>query len=123
MKITDVKVALVSDDEKLKALVSIVIDNCVFVRDIEVTSGKIGLSVTVPVKKMEDGSHCDLAHLLGKPAMRIIEDRILVEYDKAWSSEEKAEESVKGRSCDNTIPNKVAKGTSKRDLLPLNRSR
>ena len=107
MKITDVKVALVSDDEKLKASVSIVIDNCIFIRDIKVTSGKTALSVTVPVKKMEDGSYCDPAHLLGKPAMRIIEDHILVEYDKAWSSEKKLGRVLRAGMPDRTrLPRK-----------------
>ena len=114
MKITDVKVVLVSGDEKLKASVSIVIDNCVLVRDIKVISGKTGLSVAMPVKKMEDGSHSDLAHLLGKPAMQMIEDRVLVEYDRAWSSEKKPKESVEVGSLDNTMQSEVAKETLKR---------
>ena len=89
MKITDVKVSPVSGDKKLKALAAIVIDDCILIKDIKVISDKTGLFIVMPtksdmpVKKTKDGSHRGLDHLIGKPAMQMIEDRILVEYNKA----------------------------------------
>lgn len=103
MKITDVKIILVADDEQLKAFVSIVIDNCFVVKDIKVISGKIGLFVAMPAKKMKDGSHRDVAHPLDKPTRQMIEDHVLGEYNKTWSDEKKAEDSLEIRSHNNIV--------------------
>ena len=103
MKITDVKVILVSNDEKLKAFVSIIIDNCFGIRDIKVISGNTGLFVAMPAKKMKDGSYSDVAHPIDKATRQMVDDHILVEYNKAWSSEKKAEDGVKVESHDNIV--------------------
>ncbi|MCK5237059.1 MAG: septation regulator SpoVG [Deltaproteobacteria bacterium] len=103
MNITDVKVLTVSDDEKLKAFVSIVIDNCFVVRDIKVISGNTGLFVAMPAKKMKDGSHRDVAHPIDKTTRQMLVDHILVEYNKAWSSKKKTEDSVEDKSHNNTV--------------------
>ena len=103
MEITDVKVIPV-DDEKLKAFVSIVFDQCFVVTDIKIISGPKGLFVSMPSKKRKDGSFKDIAHPLNNQTRQYLEERVLAVYKKqiAGSDEKKAEvESSPGDSSSN----------------------
>jgi DNA-binding cell septation regulator SpoVG len=50
MEITEVKVFPV-DEEKLKAYITIVLDNCFVVRDLKIISGTAGLFVAMPKRR------------------------------------------------------------------------
>ncbi len=65
MKITEVKVFPVNED-RLKAYVSITIENCFVVRDLKVIRGNDGLFVAMPSKKRKDGQFKDIAHPLNQ---------------------------------------------------------
>lgn len=80
MEITEVRVSPV-DEQKLKAYVSITFDNCFVVRDIKVINGNSGLFVSMPSKKRKDGTFKDIAHPLNNETRKIIEDRVLKEYN------------------------------------------
>ena len=79
MEITDVRVFPV-DEEKLKAFVSIIIDDCFVVSDIKVISGASGLFISMPSKKRKNGTFRDIAHPLNSETRRRIEERILEKY-------------------------------------------
>ena len=79
MEITDVKVIPV-DDEKLKAFVSIVFDQCFVVTDIKVINGPKGLFVSMPSKKRKDGTFKDIAHPLNNKTRQYLEERVLGVY-------------------------------------------
>jgi stage V sporulation protein G len=79
MEITDVKIIPV-DDEKLKAFVSIVLDNCFVVTDIKVIHGPKGLFVSMPSKKRKDGTFKDIAHPLNNQTRQYLEERVLSVY-------------------------------------------
>ena len=76
MEITDVKVIPV-DDEKLKAFVSIVFDQCFVVTDIKIIHGPKGLFVSMPSKKRKDGTFKDIAHPLNNQMRQYLEEKIL----------------------------------------------
>ena len=82
MNITEVKVHPV-DQEKLKAYVSIVFDNCFLVSDIKVISGPTGLFVSMPSKRKKTGEFKDIAHPLNRETRQWMEEKILNEYDRA----------------------------------------
>ncbi len=82
MNITEVKVHPV-DQDKLKAYVSIVLDNCFLVSDIKVISGPSGLFVSMPSKRKKTGEFKDVAHPLNRETRQWMEERILGEYDRA----------------------------------------
>ena len=77
MEITDVKVIPV-DDEKLKAFVSIVFDQCFVVTDIKIIHGPKGLFVSMPSKKRKDGTFKDIAHPLNNQMRQYLEEKVLV---------------------------------------------
>jgi stage V sporulation protein G len=85
MTITEVKVHPV-DQDKLKAYVSIVLDNCFLVSDIKVISGPAGLFVSMPSKRKKTGEFKDIAHPLNRETRQWMADRILQEYEKALAS-------------------------------------
>jgi stage V sporulation protein G len=70
------------DEEKLKAYVTITIDNCFVVRDLKVIKGNNGLFVAMPSKKRKDGTFRDTAHPLNNETREMIESKVLAEYER-----------------------------------------
>ena len=79
MEITEVKVFPVNED-KLKAYVTIIFDNCFVVRDLKIINGNTGLFVAMPSKKRKDGTFRDIAHPLNNETRKRIEDKVLARY-------------------------------------------
>jgi len=82
MEITQVKVFPV-EEEKLKAYVSIVLDDCFLVSDLKVIQGPNGLFISMPSKRKKNGEFKDVAHPLNRETREMMEKRILAEYQKA----------------------------------------
>ena len=80
MEITEVKVFPVNE-EKLKAYVTVIFDNCFVVRDLKIINGNTGLFVAMPSKKRKDGTFRDIAHPLNSEMRTLLEKRILQEYE------------------------------------------
>ena len=81
MEVTEVRVFPV-DEEKLKAYVTITIDDCFVVRDLKVIKGNNGLFVAMPSKKRKDGTFRDTAHPLNNETREMIESKVLAEYER-----------------------------------------
>ncbi len=81
MEITDVRVFPVEED-KLKAYVTITLDDCFVVRDLKVIHGTAGLFIAMPAKRRKDGSYKDIAHPLNANTRDRIEKTILSEYER-----------------------------------------
>lgn len=79
MEITQIRVFPV-EDEKLKAFVSIIFDDCFVVSDIKIIDGVNGLFVSMPSKKRKNGTFRDIAHPLNNETRRMIEEKIVSEY-------------------------------------------
>ncbi|MDQ2979240.1 MAG: septation regulator SpoVG [Acidobacteriota bacterium] len=86
MEITQVKVFPVQE-EKLKAYVSIVLDDCFLVSDLKVIHGPNGLFISMPSKRKKNGDFKDIAHPLNRETRERMERRILDEYERAKSSD------------------------------------
>src|SRR6188474_1269470 len=80
MEITEVKVFPIQE-EKLRAFVSIVLDRCFMVNDIKVIQGRDGLFISMPSRRKKNGDFKDIAHPLNNETRRMIEERILTEYE------------------------------------------
>jgi stage V sporulation protein G len=87
MNITEVKVFPVNED-RLKAYVSITIDNCFVVRDLKIIRGNEGLFVAMPSKKRKDGQFKDIAHPLNQETRDILEKAIFDAYENEVRSME-----------------------------------
>ena len=81
MEITQVKVFPV-EEERLKAYVSIVLDDCFLVSDLKVIQGPNGVFVSMPSKRKKNGEFKDIAHPLNRETRERMERRILSEYER-----------------------------------------
>ena len=83
MRITDVRVRKMSQDSKMKAVVSITIDDEFVVHDIKVIEGEKGLFIAMPSKKATDGEYRDIAHPINSDTRERIQNIILDSYEQA----------------------------------------
>jgi stage V sporulation protein G len=81
VEITEVKVFPVNED-RLKAYVSITIDNCFVIRDLKIIDGATGLFVAMPSKKRKDGQFKDIAHPLNQETRDTIERMVFEAYER-----------------------------------------
>ena len=88
MNITDVRVRKVARSGKMKAVVSITIDDVFVVHDIKVIEGDKGLFIAMPSRKAADGEYKDIAHPINQTTRERIQSLILAEYDKALLEDE-----------------------------------
>ena len=83
MQITDVRVRKITKEGKMKAIVSITIDDEFVVHDIKVIEGEKGLFIAMPSKKAADGEYRDIAHPINSGTRDFIQKSILESYEKA----------------------------------------
>ena len=83
MKITDVRVRKIAKEGKMKAIVSITIDDEFVVHDIKVIEGDKGLFIAMPSKKATDGEYRDIAHPISQTTRENIQGTILEAYNRA----------------------------------------
>ena len=82
MQVTDVRVRRVEKDGKMKAIVSITLDNEFVIHDIKVIEGEKGLFIAMPSRKAADGEYRDIAH----PINSGTRDMICLLYTSAFFS-------------------------------------
>ena len=88
MKISDIRIRLVNkEDDKLKAVASITVEDCIVIHDIKVINGKDGLFISMPNKKTPDGSYKDIVHPNKSEVRQEIKDAILAAYNDALKAE------------------------------------
>ena len=83
MQITDVRVRKITKEGKMRAIVSITIDDEFVIHDIKVIEGDKGLFIAMPSKKAADGEYRDIAHPINSATREIIQRIILENYEKA----------------------------------------
>lgn len=93
MNVTDVRVRKVSDDGKMKAVVSITFDDEFVVHDIKIIDGQNGLFIAMPSRKMGEGDFRDIAHPLNSSTRNKIRDAIFEAYEKALAEMDSEDEN------------------------------
>ena len=93
MQITDVRVRKVTKEGKMKAVVSITLDNEFVVHDIKVIEGEKGLFIAMPSRKATDGEYRDIAHPINSDTRERIQNIILEKYDEVMAEDAVAEEA------------------------------
>ncbi|WP_005032039.1 septation regulator SpoVG [Holophaga foetida] len=83
INVTDIRINKVEGDEKLRAFISIVIDDCFLVGDMRVVEGEDGYFVAMPSKRKRDGSYKDIAYPLSQEVRESLEQQILTAYEAA----------------------------------------
>ena len=87
MNITDVRVRKVAKEGKMKAVVSITIDDEFVVHDIKVIDGEKGLFIAMPSRKAADGEYRDIAHPINSDTREKIQKIILSKFEEVMEAE------------------------------------
>ena len=87
MQITDVRVRKITKEGKMKAIVSITLDDELVIHDIKVIEGDKGLFIAMPSKKALDGEYRDIAHPINSGTRERIQSTILARYQQALEEE------------------------------------
>ena len=80
MQITDIRIRKVEKEGKMKAVVSITIDDEFVVHDIKIIEGEKGLFIAMPSRKAADGEYRDIAHPINSGTRENIQKLILDKY-------------------------------------------
>ena len=87
LQITEITIHPTNED-LVKAYVSIVFDNCFMVGEIRVMQGLTGLFVLFPAKRQKDGSDRQLAYPANAETRNLFQRVILAEYEKLVGKED-----------------------------------
>ncbi|HEX3031469.1 MAG TPA: septation regulator SpoVG [Bacillota bacterium] len=83
MHITDVRIRKINLEGKMKAIVSVTLDDAFVIHDVKVVEGQNGLFVAMPSRKTPDGEYRDIAHPITPGAREIIQSAVLQAYQEA----------------------------------------
>jgi len=82
VQVTDVRIRKITDEGKMKAIVSVTFDGEFVVHDIKIIDGQNGLFIAMPSRKMSDGEFRDIAHPINSETRKNIQEAIFKEYEK-----------------------------------------
>lgn len=77
-----------TQDEKMKAVVSVTFDNCFVVHDIKVIEGMDKLFIAMPSRKTPEGEYKDIAHPINIEMRELLSERILEKYNSTMIEHE-----------------------------------
>ena len=83
MQITDVRVRKITKEGKMRAIVSITLDDVFVIHDIKVIEGEKGMFIAMPSKKSTDGEYRDIAHPINSETRENLQNIILDTFEKA----------------------------------------
>lgn len=82
MNISDVKIRKTITEGRLRAIVSITIDDALAVHDIKIVQGDERLFVAMPSRKDDSGVFRDIVHPISPEARKKLESEILEAYER-----------------------------------------
>lgn len=82
MKVTLDKIFIVDTDSKMKGSASVIIDDCFKITGIKIIEGSNGLFLSMPSRKLKDGTNRDIVYPINPETRQLFNDVILTEYEK-----------------------------------------
>lgn len=83
MEVTDVRVRKVLTEGRMKAIVSLTLDDAFVIHDVKVVEGKNGLLVAMPSRRLKDGTFRDTAHPINAEAREMVQLAVMKAYETA----------------------------------------
>ncbi|MBW6463166.1 MAG: septation regulator SpoVG [Dethiobacteria bacterium] len=80
MVVTDVRIRRLTQEGKMRAIVSITLNDKFVVHDVRVIEGNNGLFVAMPSKRTPNGEFRDIAHPINMEARQVIQNSVLEAY-------------------------------------------
>ncbi|EHL14838.1 hypothetical protein HMPREF9630_00881 [Peptoanaerobacter stomatis] len=94
MKITDVRVRKLSEEGKMRGIVSVTFDDTFVVHDIKIIEGQNGLFIAMPSRKVNDNEFRDIAHPINSESRNELQEAILKAYEEAKVKASEVENEV-----------------------------
>lgn len=91
MQITDIRVRKITQEGKMKAVVSVTFDDAFVVHDIKIIEGKENLFAAMPSRKSADGTYRDIVHPITTQMREQLQNAILAKYEEFVNSEPRGE--------------------------------
>ena len=91
VQVTDVRVRKITKEGKMKAIVSITLDDAFVIHDIKVIEGEKGLFIAMPSRRTADGEYRDIAHPINSETRDKVQQVILEKYETVMEEPENAE--------------------------------
>ncbi len=82
MNISDIRIRKVMQEGKLRAVVSMTLDNCIAVHDIRLVQGNDRMFVAMPSRKDDEGRFRDIIHPINPDIRNEIEEKIISAYQE-----------------------------------------
>ena len=82
MQIPDVRIRKIEKEGKMKAVVSITIDEEFVIHDIKIIEGEKGMFIAMPSRKTAEGEYKDIAHPIKSSTRELIQNLILQKYNE-----------------------------------------
>lgn len=83
MQITDIRIRVVSNESKMKAVASVTFDDAFVVHDIKVIEGEKGLFIAMPSKKTNNDEYRDIAHPINGEMRSLLQEAIVERFKQA----------------------------------------
>ncbi len=83
MEITDIRVRKIASEGKMKAIVSVTLDNMLVIHDIKVIEGVEKMFVAMPSRKNAEGEYKDIVHPITSQLRETLQTAILAKYEEA----------------------------------------
>lgn len=87
MQVTDIRIRSVEKEGKMKAVVSITIDDEFVVHDIKIIEGEKGMFIAMPSRRASDGEYRDIAHPINTATRERLQNMILAKYQETQEEE------------------------------------
>ena len=82
MEISDIKIRKTMHEGRLRAVVSITIDNAIAIHDIKLVQGDERMFVAMPSRREDSGVFRDIIHPISSNVREQIEEKILTAYNE-----------------------------------------
>lgn len=86
MIVTDVRVRKITQEGKMRAIVSVTLNDKFVVHDVRVIEGNNGLFVAMPSKRTPNGEFRDIAHPINSETREVIQESVLEVYNRELSA-------------------------------------
>jgi len=88
MQVTDVRIRKITNEGRMKAIVSVTFDNCFVVHDIKIIEGQNGLFIAMPSRKTPEGEFKDIAHPINQEMRDMVQKAVIEKYEAVISAGE-----------------------------------
>ena len=88
MQVTDVRIRKITNEGRMKAIVSVTFDNCFVVHDIKIIEGQNGLFIAMPSRKTPEGEFKDIAHPINQETRDMVQKAVIDKYEAVISAGE-----------------------------------